>query len=144
MYGLATDDSHNYHLLGPEYSNTGRAWVMVASETLTPEALIRNLEAGNFYSTTGVELEYFGLSNKDYVVKLKPEKGVNYQIQIIVWIEGKDEPSEMEMTTGEFATYSIQGNELFIRAKIISDKAKNNPFMPGDVEVAWTQPMGLR
>ena len=34
MYGLATDDSHNYHEFGKAFSNAGRGWVMVESETL--------------------------------------------------------------------------------------------------------------
>ncbi len=144
MYGLATDDSHNYHLFGLEYSNSGRAWVMVESEDLTPQSLIRNLEEGNFYSTTGVELEYFGVRNNEYVVKVKPEGGVNYQIQVIAWLEGADEPKVMETVEGESISYRLGGQELFVRAKVISDKVKDNPFMSGDVEVAWTQPVGER
>jgi hypothetical protein len=144
MYGLATDDSHHYHLFGPEYSNAGRAWVMVESEDLEPEALIRNLEAGNFYSTTGVELEYFGISYNDYVIKVKPEEGVKYQIQIIAWLEGDDQARVVGTVDGESTAYSLGGNELFVRAKIISDKKKDNPFMPGDFEVAWTQPVEVK
>lgn len=141
MYGLATDDSHNYHLFGPKYSNAGRAWVMVESEDLSPESLIRNMEAGSFYSTTGVELEYFGLRSKDYIVQVKPEEGVNYQIQVIAWLAGADAPEIVASTQGRSMTYSLGGEELFVRAKVISDKSKENPFMPGDLEVAWTQPV---
>lgn len=144
MYGLATDDSHNYHLLGPEYSNTGRAWVMVASEELSAEALIRNLEAGHFYSTTGVELAYFGRRYNDYVVKVEPEEGVNYQIEIIAWFKDDDHPTVVGRVEGESTAYSLGGNEWFVRAKITSDKAKENPFQPGDKEVAWTQPLQLK
>ncbi len=144
MFGLATDDSHNYHLFGPQYSNTGRAWVMVESEDLSPEALIRNLESGNFYATTGVELEYFGMRYNDYVVQVKAEEGVNYQIQIIVWLKGADNPSMMNPVKGEHTAYSLNGNELFVRAKIVSDKEKDNPFQEGDVEVAWTQPVKIK
>lgn len=143
MYGLATDDSHHYHLFGPEYSNTGRAWVMVESEDLSAESLIRNLELGNFYSTTGVELEYFGLRHNDYVLQVKAEEGVNYQIQVIAWLEDASEPTIVGTSQGESMTYRLGGKELFVRAKVISDKAKDNPFMPGDVEVAWTQPVEI-
>jgi len=141
MLGLATDDSHNYHTYGLQYSNTGRGWVMVASGELSPEALIRNLEAGNFYATTGVELEYFGKRNSEYVVKVKPEEGVSYKIEIIAWLEGADQPTRMEMVEGTSSSYSMSGKELFVRAKVISDKRKENPFNKGDVEVAWTQPL---
>ena len=40
MFGIATDDSHNYHTLSPEMSNTGRGWVMVNSKSLEPSSLI--------------------------------------------------------------------------------------------------------
>lgn len=56
MYGIATDDSHNYHLFGGQYSNSGRGWVMVQSSSLNPKSIIKNMEAGNFYASTGVTL----------------------------------------------------------------------------------------
>ncbi len=40
MYGLATDDSHNYHQVGSAYSNAGRGWVMVYTDSLKPASLI--------------------------------------------------------------------------------------------------------
>ncbi len=50
MYGIAVDDSHNYHeqMLGK--SNSGRGWVMVRSRHLTPESIVRAMEAGDFYA----------------------------------------------------------------------------------------------
>ncbi len=144
MLGLATDDSHHYHLLGPIYSNPGRAWVMVESEALSPESIIENLEAGNFYASTGVELEYFGLRYNEYSVKVKPEEGVNYQIQMIVWFDGDERATEMEAVPANSSSYSLTGKELFVRAKIISNKEKYNPFQKGDFEVAWTQPIVIQ
>jgi hypothetical protein len=39
------------------------------------------------------------------------------------------------------AAYTLQEDDLYVRAKIISTKPKENPYMPGDMEVAWTQPV---
>src|SRR5690606_30933768 len=39
LYGLATDDSHNY--FGLRGASPGRGWVMVRAERLEPETLIR-------------------------------------------------------------------------------------------------------
>ncbi|HQU53048.1 MAG TPA: histidinol-phosphatase, partial [Saprospiraceae bacterium] len=54
LYALGTDDSHNYHRMGRQWSNSGRGWVMVYANELTPEAIIEALEAGSFYASTGV------------------------------------------------------------------------------------------
>ncbi len=52
--GLATDDSHNY--FGTGGSSPGRGWVMVRARFLTPESVIKGIEAGDFYASSGVTL----------------------------------------------------------------------------------------
>lgn len=143
MLGLATDDSHNYHTFGLDYSNTGRGWVMVSAADLSPESLINSLEAGHFYSSTGVSLQAFGLRNNDYVVEVAPEAGVEYEIQVIVWKEGQQDPTYLDPVKGTSTSYKIGPNDLFVRAKILSNQLQENPYKTGDMEVAWTQPVVL-
>jgi hypothetical protein len=38
-------------------------------------------------------------------------------------------------------SYTLKGNELYVRAKVISSKPKANPYAKGEHEVAWTQPL---
>ncbi|MGV3541471.1 MAG: histidinol-phosphatase, partial [Rufibacter sp.] len=57
LYGLATDDAHHYLENKVGNSNPGRGWVMVKANELTPAALIAAMERGDFYATSGVELE---------------------------------------------------------------------------------------
>ena len=38
LYGVATDDAHNYH--GNSVSQPGRGWVMVRSDELSPDAIL--------------------------------------------------------------------------------------------------------
>ena len=38
-------------------------------------------------------------------------------------------------------SYHLTGKELYVRAKVISNKPHPNPYQKGDVEVAWTQPV---
>jgi hypothetical protein len=37
--------------------------------------------------------------------------------------------------------YVFAGDEWYVRARVVSNKAKENPFAEGDVEMAWTQPV---
>ncbi|MEN9223653.1 MAG: CehA/McbA family metallohydrolase [Thermostichus sp. BF3_bins_97] len=49
LWAFATDDAH----FVPNSRERLRAWVMVKSETLEPDALVSALKAGDFYSSTG-------------------------------------------------------------------------------------------
>jgi hypothetical protein len=59
----ATDDAH----FKPSDSGFATGWVWVKSEALTPDALLTNLKAGHFYSSTGPEI---------YDVQVEPGKRV--------------------------------------------------------------------
>jgi len=144
MYGLAVDDAHNYHVYNGEHSNPGRGWVMVRAEELTAEALIAAMEAGDFYSTTGVTLEALDYGANSLSLRVKEEAGVSYNIQF--WGTHRDAGREQmgillkEVKVPE-ASYRLQDDEMYVRAKVVSTKSKNNPFQERDVEVAWTQPL---
>lgn len=140
LYGLATDDSHNYHLTGPLYSNTGRGWVMVHASELNADTLINAMEAGDFYATTGVTLSSVEQTDKSIEVKVEPEAGVQYTIQFIGVPQNSNDPSILSEVKDTVASYQIT-NEIFVRAKVISDKRQINPFQNGDMETAWTQPV---
>lgn len=43
--------------------------------------------------------------------------------------------------TGPEAEYRFAGDEIYVRAKVISSKKKENPFAEGEHEKAWTQPV---
>jgi hypothetical protein len=141
LLGLATDDSHNYHLFGPQYSNAGRGWVMVHADSLTPGSLINAMEAGEFYATTGVILEEVEVRLDALHIRVKEEQGVNYEIQFI-GATGQDQHTRILKTVnGTRASIELLDSHVFVRAKITSDKVKKNPFQEGDRETAWTQPV---
>ncbi|MGA0557874.1 histidinol-phosphatase [Larkinella sp. VNQ87] len=140
LYGLATDDSHHYQFFGPTFSNSGRAWVMVNAPELKPQTLIEALEAGRFYATTGVTLESLTQTATTLAFKIKAEPDVKYRIQFIGIRKGRENAEVLRELTGTEARYDIT-DEWLVRAKIISSKPKFNPFAPGDVETAWTQPI---
>lgn len=164
LYGLATDDSHNYHGMAANRSNSGRGWVMVRALNLEPKALINAMESGNFYSSTGVTLKELKQTKQEIAISVAAEKGVSYTIKFIGTRKGYDPKSEpyilpsgaklrvthrysedigqvLATVKGTKATYRLKGNELFVRAQITSSKAQKNAITPNATEMAWTQPV---
>lgn len=141
MYGLGTDDSHNYSLFGPTFSNSGRAWVMVYAPELTPRALIEAMEAGRFYLSTGVELVQLPQQGNTLVVRVKKEPETTYRIQFIGIRQGSEKAEILREVSDTSATFTLTKDLRMVRAKIISNTPKFNPYQPGDVETAWTQPL---
>ncbi|MEX2235785.1 MAG: histidinol-phosphatase [Cyclobacteriaceae bacterium] len=142
LYGLATDDSHNYHLFGGEYSNAGRGWVMVLADSLSPASLIQAMEAGNFYATTGVILDEVKIALDALHVKVNEEPGVKYEIRFIGATAQDQNTRVLKSVNATNASIELLDSYIFVRAKIISDKVQENPFQDGDFETAWTQPVG--
>lgn len=145
LYGLAVDDAHNYHVFDQNSSNPGRGWVMVLAKELTPESLIEAMERGDFYSTTGVTLKSIDFDGKKLRVEIEPESGVDYTIQFFGTKKSSLEESGilLEETNGIKGEYILKPEDLYVRAKIISSKPKENPYQIGDTETAWTQPVRL-
>ena len=54
LMGVATDDSHNYH--GRRNVTPGRGWVMVRAAALTGDAIVKAMQDGDFYASSGVTL----------------------------------------------------------------------------------------
>ncbi|QDU58425.1 CehA/McbA family metallohydrolase domain-containing protein [Aeoliella mucimassa] len=164
MFGLAVDDGHNYHNIPSRASEPGRGWVEVLAKELTPEALIESLEAGRFYSSSGVALKLVESSDKQLVVEVEAQPGEEYTIEFVGTRESADltgkpitddegKPKHITYTysdaigetlqtsQGNSASYTFAGDELYVRARITSSKPHPNPSEVGDFEQAWTQPV---
>ncbi len=129
MYGLATDDAHDY--LGefsPKRSNPGTGWIMVRARELTSSAILTALENGDFYSTAGILLHNIAATDKDYTVEIQQEDDIKYTTQFI----GKN-GQVLKEVFGTTAVYTYQGDELYVRARILSSSG----------EFACTQPIFL-
>jgi len=140
MYGLATDDSHHYHTKGSKWSNAGRGWIMVQADSLNPKSLINAMEAGQFYASTGVELEDLTFENNSLSVEVKADKNVTYKISFIGCKKEQGEPEEFASFESNKASFKLTNNLLFIRCKITSSKLHKNPIEYLLFENAWTQP----
>jgi hypothetical protein len=164
LYGIATDDTHNYHRTGLGLSNGGRGWIMVRCGKLTPESLIEAMGRGDFYASSGVTLKDFRVHGRQLSVEVLPEAGVDYTIQFIGSRKGVDVKGEAVMDTqgkpmvttrrysqeigrilqehkGPSAEYQLTGDELYVRARVVSSKNKANPSSAGEKEMAWCQPL---
>jgi glycerophosphoryl diester phosphodiesterase len=164
LYGLAVDDAHNYHDWAIKESNPGRGWVMVRAAFLTPESIIRALEAGDFYASTGVRLRDVRRSKSGLRIEIEPEPGVTYQTLFIGTRRDFDRANEpvrnaagdplrvthrytsdigevLATVTGPVAEYTLNGDELYVRARVVSSQRKENPYKEGETETAWVQPV---
>lgn len=141
MYGLATDDSHHYHKSGKEWSNAGRGWVMVKADSLSPHALIEALEAGNFYSSTGVTLNDLKYENNIVSLEVSEEIGIDYTLTFIGLKKGKTETEELFSVQGTKADFELTEDIVFVRCRITSSKLQHNPIENILYEMAWTQPV---
>jgi len=142
LYALATDDAHNHGEFRVELSNPGRGWIMVRAGILTATSLIEAMERGDFYATTGVELNDVSFQNNILEIQVNPAEGITYTIQF--WGAKKNEEKGGQLLKeikGVIGMYKLRDNDLYVRAKIISTRLKENPYQRGDLETAWTQPV---
>lgn len=144
LFGTAVDDAHNYHVFDSGENNPGRAWIMVNAAQLDPQSLIKSMETGKFYATTGVLLDSLSFAPGKILLRIKKEEGVTYTIEFIGSRRGEDHAKILKVVRGTEAEYVLKRDDLFVRAKIISSKLKINPFKKGDFEIAWTQPVTMK
>ena len=167
LFGLAVDDTHGYYKNKIGESYPGRGWVMVKAQALNTENIIASLEKGNFYSTTGVILEDVKTNDRALTIHIREEVNTVYHTQFIGTpkdfdasskpvLNAQGEPAHITRvysnkigqvfseTTDNPAVFYFTGTEMYVRAKIISDKLQGNPFAEGDLETAWTQPVLIK
>jgi hypothetical protein len=140
LYGLATDDSHNYHNSGKQWSNSGRGWIYVQADTLSARSLITAMEQGQFYASNGVKLETVEVIDNMLNIEVMQDGG-DYQIQFIGCDKIDAETRVLKEVTGNTASFELSTELLFVRAKIISDKEPLNPIENMAHQTAWTQPV---
>jgi hypothetical protein len=141
MYGLATDDSHHYHQKGSKWSNAGRGWIMVQTDSLSASSLITAMEDGKFYASSGVTLNKASYEDKTMSVEVAEEAGVSYTISFIGCRKGQTEPEVFMTLEGSEASFELKDNILFVRSTITSTKLHDNPIEDLLYEMAWTQPV---
>lgn len=80
LWGVASDDAHSYDGSGPYPAGGG--WVMVRAER-SPAAIVAALAAGQFYSSTGVELTRAERVGDELVVEVAPGSAGEHRIVFV-------------------------------------------------------------
>lgn len=144
IYGVATDDAHEYRLERDSTAMPGRGWVMVRAERLTPELLLTALSAGDFYASTGVTLQDVRRSNTEISIAILPEANTTYKTQFIGTRRGSNAVGEvLAEVEGVAARYVFRGDERYVRARVTASRAHIDPItgLPFGPQRAWVQPV---
>ncbi|MEY4178144.1 MAG: hypothetical protein RLY70_1718 [Planctomycetota bacterium] len=167
LFGLATDDSHNY--FGDRGSSPGRGWIMVRCDSLDPSALVHAIEAGQFYASSGVELSdvRYDEAGKKLSLEIVAKPGVTYTTEFIGTRRDYDRTNEpvldadgkpivatrrysadvgrvLATATGPTPQYALKGDELYVRAVVTASEKPANPAFANQFQQAWTQPVGWK
>jgi hypothetical protein len=166
LWGIATDDSHDYHGMSGS-ARPGRGWTQVRARHLTPESLIRALRRGDMYASSGVTLDDVRYDTTSGLLQLDivADGDATFTTQFIGTTEGYNADSEpatdgagqqirasrkysadvgrvLAEADGLHPTYQLTGQELYVRAVVTSSRPHVDPSFEGQHQQAWTQPVG--
>ncbi|HEV3028916.1 MAG TPA: histidinol-phosphatase [Planctomycetota bacterium] len=143
LFAFATDDAHNYHK-EQATSNPGRGWVMVRATALDPEVLTEAMQRGDFYATSGVVLDEVSSTRESMSIRIAARPGVRYTTKFI-GTRPLGAPGELlQESQGPGAVYHYKGDEIYVRATVVSSAPHPNGYEKTDFETAWVQPVVLR
>jgi hypothetical protein len=118
IWGIASDDAHRI----PHQAAKG--WIMVNAEQLSPEAILRNIRAGNFYASAGPRFEGFEVAKNTIRVRCSPAVEVRF-------MNGGWNPAHR--VRGEAVTeaeYTPRAGDPYVRVEIVN----------AELQSAWSQP----
>jgi hypothetical protein len=145
IYGVGADDSHQFRNAGVAgaIAAPGRAWIMVRAPELSADAIVSALERGDFYASTGVELEDYAVAPDSITIRVKPQSRSKYDVTFIGKggrilqtvpvdpdLSGSGAAGPLRIVAPP-AVYKIKGDEAYVRAKIVESNGN----------MAWTQPV---
>jgi hypothetical protein len=126
LYGVASDDAHVYRKISADLPNPGRGWVTVMARRLDGDEIMRNLDQGLFYSSTGVEIENLRVSDRRIEITVRPPENGRIRTEFI-----GSAGRILRSTEDNPAAYNLAGDEAYVRARIRSS----------DGGCAWIQPV---
>ncbi len=113
VFGIAVDDAHHFKNFSKADSNPGRGWVVVRAGSLSRKNIMEALAAGDFYSSSGVELAELETSAQTILLSIKQVGTLKYTTDFL-GAKGK----LLGRIYGLNAAYKIKGNEPYVRAVV--------------------------
>lgn len=166
LFGIATDDTHDYHGHAGG-SHPGRGWVMVRATRLTPEQIVKAVKAGDCYASSGVTLAEvrYDRPRRSLELEIEPDGDATFTTEFVGTLRAADTTGEtpvdaagkpfratrrysneigkvLKTVAGLSPRYELTGDELYVRAVVISSKPPHDPSFKDQRQQAWTQPVG--
>lgn len=133
IYGIAVDDAHHFQgEFARDRANPGRGWVAVAALALDARQLMRSLERGLFYASSGVTLEMVAVSDQALRIRIRPEEDFKYTTTFIG--DSGQVLTRVGGVTPEFRLEARHRAIRYVRARV-DDSGGGK---------AWVQPVFLR
>lgn len=134
LASIASDDAHFQF---NAYNALGGAWVQVRAESLDPEALLKALKAGAFYSTTGPLIDDVFVEDREVTVRCSPASTVSLtgpswlqrHVADLTWDGTPSEPG------GFFGAIEERRTDGITRCRF--SLADPGPSQGGDTEGEW-------
>lgn len=127
VYGIAVDDAHHFKgEFDADSANPGRGWVQVLSHSLNQDEILRNLDAGMFYASTGVVLTQIIIQRKRIELHIQNKWDNKYRTEFI----GSNGKVLFESLSNP-AVFNLKDEKKYVRAKVHDSGGS----------VAWVQPI---
>ena len=127
IYGIAVDDAHHFQgEFSADRVNPGRGWISVRARSLDAAEVMQQLEAGQFYASTGVHLADVVTEEDRLEIHIAPRGDFRYSTTFI-----GSGGRVLSVSSENPAVYTLQGRERYVRAKVTDSRG----------DAAWVQPV---
>lgn len=118
---VATDDNHDCYPAGHPLSDSFGGWTMLKLPALSYAAVVKALEQGDYYASTGPALQKLYLQNNALHVVCSPVK------KIYVATDSRNCPHQVALPgeTLSEAVFPLQGDEGYVRVDCVDGEGRH-------------------
>ncbi len=121
---------------------------MVQSSSLEEDSIVRSMDSGKFYGSSGVRFKNLLRNQKKGTLEFEivADADAEYVTKINGTRKGNENKPDLVGETlatikGKKVQYKLMDNEWYFRATVTSSKDHPRPSFNGQKEQAWTQPI---
>lgn len=121
LYCVMTDDNHNSYAPGEFWSDSFGGWIMANVDTLSYESVLKAMENGEFYASSGPVIKemYFETDDNTLHIKTEPAKSI-----AIGTAGRRADRFEKEGELVDEAVFKIKESDCYIRAEVFDADGK--------------------